>query len=288
MVQQTPFNFAFHQFLQQVVGVHQLDRHVYLATETDFAKAGHIAFPYRSYFYAFGLMHEDQCRIRIGIRDFDVPRRALTLIGPGITRLWLENNWKVRNTTFFFTPDLFGPPFYNNFLLDYPFFRPGAQHVLHLSDEQYAQVNDLMRPLQHYIAHPSISAGLMFALLEHINGLYTDVLHADRASASWNHLLVQQFTQLVHTHFQQQKEVSFYARQLNVSAKHLSEVLKQETGQSAKQSIDEFVLFEAKGLLKQTAMSIKEVVYWLGYDDPSYFTRLFRRKTGLTPVAYRG
>ncbi|WP_077923210.1 AraC family transcriptional regulator [Spirosoma sp. 209] len=287
MVQQTPFNFAFHQFLRQVVGTPALDGHLYVATEADFARAGNISFPYRSYFYAFGLMHEDQCRIRIGIRDFEVPKQALTLIGPGITRLWLDNNWNVQNTTFFFTPDLFGPPFYNNFLLDYLFFRAGAQHVLVLSDQEYARVKDLMRPLQQYSDVPKIAAGLMFALLEYINALYDQQGHSTTA-VGWNHQLVSQFNQLLHTHFQQQKEVGFYADQLNVSAKHLSELLKQETGKSAKQSIDELVLFEAKSLLKQTAMSIKEIVYWLGYDDPSYFTRLFKSKTGVTPLAYRG
>jgi AraC-like DNA-binding protein len=47
------------------------------------------------------------------------------------------------------------------------------------------------------------------------------------------------------------------------------------------------VLFEAKSLLKQTPMSVKEIVYWLGYEDPSYFNRVFKSKVGLTPLQYR-
>ncbi|CCH51817.1 hypothetical protein BN8_00765 [Fibrisoma limi BUZ 3] len=81
MVHQTPFNFEFHKFLRQVVGVAPADRHLYVATESDFQKAGNVKFPYRSYFYALGLMHEDRCRIRVGIQDFDVPRQAVTVVG---------------------------------------------------------------------------------------------------------------------------------------------------------------------------------------------------------------
>ena len=58
------------------------------------------------------------------------------------------------------------------------------------------------------------------------------------------------------SYYQKQKEVSFYSNQMNLTAKHLSCILKEETGLSAKQSINEFILFEAKSLLKQTGMSI--------------------------------
>ncbi|RIV17849.1 AraC family transcriptional regulator [Fibrisoma montanum] len=285
MVHQTPFNYEFHKFLRQVVGVAPADRHLYVATESDFQKAGNITFPYRSYFYALGLMHEDRCRIRVGIQDFDVPKQALTVIGPGITRLWLENNWAVRNTTLFFTPDLFSAPFSSSFLLSYPFFGSGAQHVIVLSDEQYARANAFIALIQQYVAMPKIAAGLLFSFLEYLLGIYPD--SANSVLPGMSNRLVRQFSQLLHTHFQEQKEVGFYADQLNVSARHLSELLKQETGKSAKQSIEDFVLFEARSLLKQTDLSIKEIVYWLGYDDPSYFTRLFRSKTGCTPMEYR-
>ena len=65
------------------------------------------------------------------------------------------------------------------------------------------------------------------------------------------------------------------------------EILKNETGRSAKQIIEEFLMFEAKSLLKQTQMSIKEIVFWLGYEDASYFTKYFKSKEGITPLNYR-
>jgi AraC family transcriptional regulator, transcriptional activator of pobA len=74
---------------------------------------------------------------------------------------------------------------------------------------------------------------------------------------------------------------------LNLTPKNLSEILKNETGLSAKQVIEEFLMFEAKSLLKQTQMSIKEIVYWLGYEDASYFTKHFKNKEGITPLNYR-
>lgn len=285
MKKQAPVNFEFQQYLRQVVKSEFSDADLFVATENDFKKGPGITYPYRSYFYALGVMHEDKCRLKVGIREFDIYRQSLTIVGPGIVRLWMENDWQVRNTTVFFKPELFQKPFYSNFLRDYPFFRPGAQHVLHLSDHAYTQVNAFLELLQRHKTDRNIATGLLFSLLELVQKLYPQ--QAENQSGTRNHEIVRAFDQLLHQQYQRHKEVNFYASELHITPRHLSHVLKKETGSTVKQCIEEFVLFEAKSLLKQTEMTIREIVYWLGYDDPSYFTKLFRNKVGTTPLGFR-
>ena len=67
----------------------------------------------------------------------------------------------------------------------------------------------------------------------------------------------------------------------------LSDLLKKETGRSAKDHINDFLVEKAKNLLLNTADSVSEVAFSLGFNYPHYFSRLFKSKTGLTPQKYR-
>jgi len=81
--------------------------------------------------------------------------------------------------------------------------------------------------------------------------------------------------------------VSFLASEFNFSPRYLSDLLKQETGKTALEHIHIFLIDEAKNLLMSTENTIAETAYQLGFENPPYFTRLFKKQTGLTPVEYR-
>jgi AraC family transcriptional regulator, transcriptional activator of pobA len=286
MAGQKPFNFEYHKYLQKILGADQTDSSFFIASEKDFAKGDNIDYPYRSYFYVVGLMHQGDCKIKIGITDYEIKAKTLSLVGPGIVRQWTKNDWKATNHTIFFKADFFQQPFYNNFLIDYPFFKAGANHCLNLIETDYSKVCELIHLMKTHSENKKALQGLFFSYLEFISKIYSVVSKGINNSTRTQNLS-NQFSQLLHNHYQEEKEVTFYANKLNLSSKNLSEILKNETGHSAKQKIDEFIIFEAKSLLKQTQMSIKEIVYWLGYEDPSYFTKLFKSKEGITPLEYR-
>ncbi len=83
------------------------------------------------------------------------------------------------------------------------------------------------------------------------------------------------------------KSVSDFAAELAVSASHLSEAVKKATGQSPIDHINQVLVEEAQKLLRTTDMAIKEVGYYLGFNSPSYFNRLFKKLAGTSPAAYR-
>jgi AraC-like DNA-binding protein len=77
------------------------------------------------------------------------------------------------------------------------------------------------------------------------------------------------------------------ASQLNTSARYLSDLLKQETGKTALDHIHIYLIDEAKNLLLSSDNTIAETAYQLGFENPPYFTRLFKKEVGITPNEYR-
>jgi AraC family transcriptional regulator, transcriptional activator of pobA len=286
MTGQQPHNFDYHDYLKKILGSEKNETSLFIATEKDFEKGSELDFPYRSYFFVFGLFHEGNRRMKIGINEYDLKAKTLTMVGPGIVRHWKDSKWGFPCHTFFFQADFFEKPFSDNFLMDYPFFKPAANHSLDLNDADYEKVQEFIQLLEAHRSDKKIAQGLLFAFLEFVNQIYA-VATTVEGSLSRNQKTTKDFNQWLNKHFQEHKEVTFYAQKLNLTPKNLSEILKNETGLSAKQMIDEFMMFEAKSLLKQTQMSIKEIVYWLGYEDASYFTKYFKTKEGITPLAYR-
>lgn len=102
-----------------------------------------------------------------------------------------------------------------------------------------------------------------------------------------NYQLTYQFKRLVDAHFMEWRGISEYAVHLGITAKHLTEVIKAETGSTALQLIHERLILESQYLLKHTTHSVKECAYQLGFETASYFTRFFKNNTGISPNEYR-
>ncbi|XZF15536.1 AraC family transcriptional regulator [Chitinophagaceae bacterium MMS25-I14] len=99
--------------------------------------------------------------------------------------------------------------------------------------------------------------------------------------------LTNHFKELLFAHIRATHRVSDYASMMHITPNHLNKVVKEITGKSPTTWIDEMLILEAKVLLYQTDFPIGEIAAELGFDDPSYFSRLFKKYEGTTPVAFR-
>jgi YesN/AraC family two-component response regulator len=81
--------------------------------------------------------------------------------------------------------------------------------------------------------------------------------------------------------------IEYFSDRIHLSGNYLSDLLKKETGYSAKDQINNFVVEKAKTLLLGEQESISSIAYTLGFNYPHYFSRLFKSKTGKTPQEYR-
>ncbi len=106
-------------------------------------------------------------------------------------------------------------------------------------------------------------------------------------------ITVTKFNESLNQYFDQEAEakglptVNYMASQLNLSAKYLSDLLKQETGKTSLELIHLYVISEAKNLLVEGNKSISEIAYQLGFENPPYFSRLFKKEVGISPKEFK-
>ena len=128
-------------------------------------------------------------------------------------------------------------------------------------------------------------AGLIYRLCEFIatsHSIQTDIAPKDRSGDYFRQLI-----SLLHEHYKTERSVEFYANKMNLTPKHLSRVVRNHSGKSVHQWIDEFVVLEIKNLLKYSDMSIQQISYELNFPNPSFMGQYFKRITGKTPGEYR-
>ncbi len=98
---------------------------------------------------------------------------------------------------------------------------------------------------------------------------------------------VQEFMRLVHEHYSKERSVGFYADKLFISPKYLSLIIKEVTGRSAAEWIDECVILEAKNLLRYSGKNIQQVAYELNFSNQSSFGKYFKHLTGMSPSQFQ-
>ena len=257
----------------------------FLASHESYQQAG-VNFPFRSFCYGIGLTHSGTCSCTIGSTKYQIGEYSLITIGPGIVSQWARN-FDATSDTIFFTEEIFKTSLNSSFLQSLGFFSPGGDHVITLSHEHYKKIVSLFKILKEFNEEPEVVGGIIYSLLMLVTKAHHPRPANNHHALSTQEKITRDFNTLVAKHFLDNKNVQFYAGHLNITAKYLSEVLVMETGKSAKRIIDDVILLEAKSLLKQTTMSIKEIAGWLGYADTSYFNKAFKKKEGITPMAYR-
>lgn len=101
------------------------------------------------------------------------------------------------------------------------------------------------------------------------------------------HDFFRNFSRLVEIHFREKHAVADYADLMNLAPKTLSHKFKKLNLENPNEIIKNRIILETKRLLYYTDLSIKEIAYQLGYEDPGYFNRMFAQKLGNTPANFR-
>ena len=102
-----------------------------------------------------------------------------------------------------------------------------------------------------------------------------------------NEAYFRQFLELLSDHYKKERSVNFYAHSLCITPKYLTTLIKRNRGQSGSEGIDNYVILEAKTLLKYSTMSIQEIAYYLNFPNQSFFGSYFKRNTGMSPSQYK-
>ncbi|MFT4154005.1 helix-turn-helix domain-containing protein [Parafilimonas sp.] len=104
---------------------------------------------------------------------------------------------------------------------------------------------------------------------------------------SKHQVLVEKFLNLVQHHYKEERSLKFYAGKLYLTPKHLSKVVKENSGITASEWIDNYVILEAKALLKTTDMTVQQISDRLNFPSQSFFGKYFKRLEGVSPSEYK-
>jgi AraC family transcriptional activator of pobA len=133
---------------------------------------------------------------------------------------------------------------------------------------------------------PTLQA-LLTALLHLVAGLLAPAARGVQVGPTRGEALLAGFQRLLRQHFTEWKQPSQYAEALAVTSSHLNDMVKAWSGVSVSQHLQTRTILEAKRLLYHSNQSVKQIGYALGYDEPVYFGKLFKKVTGLTPQEFR-
>jgi AraC-like DNA-binding protein len=112
-------------------------------------------------------------------------------------------------------------------------------------------------------------------------------LHANTIQKSRKEIHFEAFYNAILKHHKESRKVGFYANKLCLTPQYLSAIIKDVTGKSAREWIDNYIIMEAKLLLKSTDTSIQNISDSLGFPNQSFFGKFFKQHTGMSPKEYR-
>jgi AraC family transcriptional activator of pobA len=228
------------------------------------------------------------------MQDFvEFPARGTTLVflSPGQVHT-VRPTPSLSGTSLSFTQEFFDhhtpPP---SQLFEFPFFfTTDTRPWLSLPLRDPFRIEEVFTELQREFNAAQVGAGEVLRALLHIllvraNRFYA-VAHPPK-EASRAAVLMRQFHLAVEQHFRTIHSVPEYAQMLGITANHLHDVAREESGRSAGEVIRQRRMLDAKRLLLHSEASVSEIAYQLGFQDPSYFARAFKRDVGQSPVEFR-
>lgn len=223
-----------------------------------------------------------------------------------------------KNTLFFHTPNIIiQPPRYERFKahvmgitteftqrlhIDTTRMMPLFIHFattscIQLTEEEGQSLRRLITQLETEIDHPAspFTQEVVSGLISIIIYKAGNILYRHRTENSEEKLPTKKraesyfaaFMQLLSEHYKTERSVGFYAKQLCITPKYLTTLIRRISDKSVSEWIDNCVILEAKTLLVYSGMSIQEIAYSLNFPNQSFFGSYFKRNTGLSPTQYK-
>lgn len=253
-------------------------------------------FPCRIDAFIIGVGTEGETSVSFNLHEFRLKKDSMFIFTP-------KNILQV-NSQQYFEADVIAisPDFMRRINIDIknmmPLFLKFVENpTLALTPEESRSMRGMIAQIERETRGPEthfsfdIVSGLIAATIYKVGDIMYHYLaeHPEGQNNSHNRAeeYFKQFTHLLGEHFREERSVGFYARQLCITPKYLTTLIKRISGQSVSEWIDNYVILEAKTLLKYSTMSIQEIAYYLNFPNQSFFGSYFKRNTGMSPSQYK-
>ncbi len=249
----------------------------------------------------YSVMFKNYCKssITYGRKAIDFNEGSLICMAPNQV-IMIETEIEPRENPMgwglFFHPDLIRNTSLNAKMKDYSFFSYERAEALHLSEKEkqllFECIVKIKTELKENIDDYSqtIIVSTIELLLNYCNRFYGRQFITRKAT---NRDVLAKVEAFLKQHFSIKTlpnglpTVKLLADAVHLSPGYLGDLLKKETGLNAQEHIHLYVIEEAKNILLNSNQSVSEIAFQLGFEYPQYFSRLFKQKTGTTPLEYR-
>ena len=233
-----------------------------------------------------------------GLKNYDYEEGTLIFVGPGqVIGQNSEDYYTSKGIALVFHTDLLHGTSLGKNINHYHFFSYAVNEALHLSEQERKIILDCFAKIEYELQHAidkhskQLIVSNIELFLNYCQRFY-DRQFITRDNA--NKGILEKFEALLNGYFISENpqhiglpSVAYCAQELNLSANYFGDLIKKETGHSAKEYIQNKVIDVAKELIFDERKSVSEIAYELGFKYPQHFTRLFKQKVGVSPKEYR-
>lgn len=163
--------------------------------------------------------------------------------------------------------------------------------IYHLTEEKHKSVSDVFNIIHNIVRHQHINKVEMIQSMFNVLRLILEELPYDERSIShdFKHKkeVYEIFLHHLYRNFRKERQIRFYASNMNVSTAYLSRLVKEISGSTINEHVTSLIYKEACNLLSHSDMSIGEIADALSFSDQSALTNFFKMRAGMTPLAYR-
>lgn len=243
--------------------------------------------PHKHDFFEVCIFYKGEGSHEIDFNSYPVNDRSIHFVTPGQVHL-ISNHEKSQGYILAFTEEFIqlNRKLANVNLREFPL------PYIDIKADQFGFVENIMNEIMYEYSHPRLESeeiirSYLYILLLKTKSLYSAKKDMVAEAKQSGHSIFKSFADLVENNYLSNQQVNFYADLLHISPPHLNKVSKKICGKTASDFIHDRVILEAKRWLVFSEMSSKEIAYALMYEDPSYFSRIFKKKTGYSPTEFR-
>lgn len=252
-----------------------------------------VKYPHRHDFFEVLYLQKGSGYHVIDGNKYEIKPPCVFFMSPGQAHK-LELSHDIEGYIFIFTADFYLLNRSNqNSLIEFPFFYTIHQDNPPLLLNKESDIQFFEALFRQGVTEISRSEGYSVEMLRSVLDLILTTCAAryqvpeNLLSKGKGQILVKRFFHLVEENHQKNLSLSQYADMIGITPNHLTQTVKTLTGKTSSQIIKAKQLLEIKRLLVHTNLSVSEIASQLNFEDQSYFTKFFRRETGLTPIQYR-
>ncbi len=259
--------------------------------------ANHINYPIRSDFFTIIVVERGTFRVRVNLKEYSLTKNTFAVAAPAALKEVVSVSPGCRYAGVIFTPEYLAAIGMHKHRVDaLHFFTANHMPLLSLTSQDQSRLTGLLKQLrdtgnypENYPFAKEIMQYSFLVLMYEMASIASRVGTAAHPPPKLDRKeeLTVSFATLVSQYFKEKRKVHEYADMLFVTPKYLSQAVKDFTGKSAGQLIDETIIREAKFLLLNAALNIQQVTEALHFPSQSQFGKFFKHHTGLSPLAYR-